>query len=172
MNLRTFLTHTLALATALALPHALDAADDAKTVAMLKSENLGGLKLDLAEKAVLEKLGKPEKQGKVVLQGADGMYVQDWSYPSQGLSLTMSSSKKNVAKTIASFSASAGSKLATAKGIAVGSPVSAVRKAYGAFENKEESKPATFVAGSIYGGILFDIKGGKVSRIFFGAAAE
>ena len=172
MNLRSFLTRTLTLATALALPHALDAADDAKTAAMLKSENLGGLKLDLSEKAVLEKLGKPEKQGKVVLQGADDMYVQEWSYPSKGLRLIMKSPKKSGPKTLASFTASAPCKLATAKGITIGSPRSAVRKAYGAFENKEEGNADMFIAGSIYGGILFDFSGGKVSRIFCGAAAE
>lgn len=168
MNLRTFLTLCLAVA----LPHALLAKDDAKTDAMLKSENLGGLKLDLSEKAVLEKLGKPEKQGKVVLQEADGMYVQEWSYPSKGLRLAMKSSKKTAPKTLASFTASAPCKLATAKGVTLGSPASAVRKAYGAFENKEEGNADMFVAGSIYGGILFDFSGGKVSRIFYGAAAE
>ena len=172
MNLRIL----LALGLAIAVPHAVLAQNDAKTAAMLKAENLGGLKLDLSAKAVLEKLGKPEKQGKVVLQGADDMYVQAWSYPSKGLKLTMTSSKKTGPKTVASFTAVAPCKSATAKGIAMGSPESAVRKAYGAFENKEESKQLgkadSFVAGSIYGGIIFDFSGGKVTSIFFGAAAE
>lgn len=176
MNLRTLLTHALTFAAVFAIPHALNAQNDEKTEAMLKAENLGGLTLDLSEKAVLEKLGKPEKKGKVVLQGADDMYVQTWDYPSKGLSLNMTSAKKTGPMTVASFSAVAPCKSATAKGIAIGSPASAVRKAYGAFENQEEGKQLgksdIFVAGSIYGGIIFDFSGGKVTRIFFGAAAE
>ncbi len=141
--------------------------------AMLKSENLGGLKLGLPEKEVLKQLGKPESQSKISLQEADGAYVQKWEYPAQGLSLELTSGeKKNGAKTIASITASAGCKLATKEGCKIGSPESAVRKAYGAHESKEDRKAEQLVAGSIYGGIIFDFKGGKVSRIFFGAVAE
>lgn len=50
-----------------------------------------------------------------------------------------------------------------------------MHKAYGSFEDKENASAAkknSFVAGSIYGGILFTFKDNKVSSIFFGAAAE
>jgi hypothetical protein len=33
-------------------------------------------------------------------------------------------------------------------------------------------RSGTLVVGSIYGGIILNFTGGKVSRIFFGAAAE
>ena len=176
MNIRLLPTVCAALAAALLFPTAIVAQDDAreaKTAAMLKGESLGGLKLGLAEKEVVKLLGKPGSQGKLQLQGADGTYVQLWEYPAQGIELTMSAGeKKTGVKKIASFSAGAGSKLATKLGIKVGSPVGDVRKAYGSFENKEDGSAALFVAGSIYGGILFHIEGGKVSRIFLGAAAE
>ena len=43
----------------------------------------------------------------------------------------------------------------------------------GKVRDKEQSVPgATFVAGSVYGGVIFTFTGGKVSRIFIGAAAE
>jgi hypothetical protein len=46
-------------------------------------------------------------------------------------------------------------------------------KAYKRDYNKEESTPgSSFVAGSTYGGISFEIKNGKVSQIFLGAASE
>jgi len=39
--------------------------------------------------------------------------------------------------------------------------------------NREDSaRTGSFVAGSIYGGIIFDFQKGKVSQIFLGAAAE
>ena len=176
MHIRFLPTVCAALAAAFLFPTAIAAqegAREAKTAAMLKGESLGGLRLDLAEKEVVKLLGKPGRQGKLQLQGADGAYVQLWEYPSQGIEITMSAGeKKTGAKKVASFSAGAGSKLATKLGIKVGSPVGDVRKAYGSFENKEDGSAALFVAGSIYGGILFHTEGGKVSSIFFGAAAE
>ncbi len=48
-----------------------------------------------------------------------------------------------------------------------------MRKAYASHADKENPPTAEqFVAGSIYGGIIFHFEKGKVSRIFFGAAAE
>src|SRR5689334_16670470 len=75
------------------------AADDPE--AFLKSEQLGGLKLYMPEKAVLKLLGNPKKKGTLTLQEADGEWVQDWEYPDAGLSITMSSEKKGGAKSIA-----------------------------------------------------------------------
>ncbi|MGB8169935.1 MAG: hypothetical protein WCF18_20700 [Chthoniobacteraceae bacterium] len=143
------------------------------TEAMLQREHLGALKLGLSEKEVLKQLGKPEKQGALTSQEADGTYVQQWKYPSKGLSILMTTGeKKTGAKSIASFIATAGCTLATERGIKIGSSESAVRKAYGAFADSEHKAANEFVAGSIYGGIIFDFEKGKVSRIFFGAAAE
>ena len=48
-----------------------------------------------------------------------------------------------------------------------------VMKAYKSQWNREDSKHfGGVVAGSIYGGVMFNFKNGKVSRIFLGAAAE
>jgi hypothetical protein len=141
--------------------------------AMLKAERLGELRLELPEKDVIKLLGKPEKQGKVVRQEADGMHVQKWEYPTKGIELTMSAEKKNGPKSIAIMIASAPCALATKKGIKIGSPESAARKAYAAHADRESpAEPGVFVAGSVYGGIIFNFTKGKVSRIFFGAAAE
>ena len=140
---------------------------------MLKGESLGGLKLGLAAKAVLKQLGKPESESKLQLQDADGIYVQQWEYPAQGLSLWMTSgAKKSGAKSIAAITAFAGCKLATRAGCKIGSPESTVRKAYGVHESKDEITAGQLIAGSIYGGIIFNFTKGKVSSIFLGAAAE
>jgi hypothetical protein len=46
-------------------------------------------------------------------------------------------------------------------------------KAYIREYQKEESETGkTFVAGSIYGGVIFGFKKGKVTQIFIGSAAE
>ena len=63
--------------------------------------------------------------------------------------------------------------LATARGIKIGSTEAAVKKAYAKERDKEQTKAGeSFTAGSIYDGVIFTFKDGKVSQIFIGAAAE
>jgi hypothetical protein len=148
-------------------------ADDTATEAMLRAERLGGLRLELPEKDVFKLLGSPATRGKLVFQEADGNYVQDWHYPDKGIELLMSAGeKKSGAKTIANITASAPCTFTTRKGIKIGDAESAARKAYAEHVDRETSDPSTLVVGSIYGGIIFNFTKGKVSRIFFGAAAE
>jgi len=149
-------------------------ADEKATETMLRTESLGGLRLELPEKDVLKLLGPPAKRSALVLQEADGNYVQDWHYPQKGIDLQMSAGgKKSGAKTVASITASAPCPFATKKGIKIGDTESAARKAYAEYADRESgNEPGSFVVGSIYGGIIFNFTSGKVSKIFFGAAAE
>ncbi len=149
-------------------------ADETATEAMLRTESLGGLRLELPEKDVVKLLGPPAKRGALVLQEADGNYVQHWHYPAKGIDLLMSAgAKKSGAKTVANITASAPCTFATRKGIKIGDAESAARKAYAAHADPESgSEPGIFVVGSVYGGIIFNFKDRKVSKIFFGAAAE
>jgi hypothetical protein len=149
-------------------------ADETATEAMLRTESLGELRLGLPEKDVLKLLGPPIKRSALVYQEADGNYVQDWHYPQKGIDLQMSAGgKKSGAKTIAMITASAPCNFATKKGIKIGSVESAVRKVYAEHADRESgNEPGIFVVGSIYGGIIFNFTEGKVSKIFFGAAAE
>ena len=141
--------------------------------AMWRRETLGGLRINLPEKDVLKLLGQPAKRGELVFQEADGSYVQDWHYPDKGIDLAMGGKKKTGPKTIAGITAHASCTLATGKGIKIGSPETAVRKAYARFVDRDASaEPGTYVVGSIYGGIIFNFEKGKVSQIFFGAGAE
>ena len=137
------------------------------------AEPLGKIALGQKADAVVKLLGKPESKGEDTLWAATGEWVQQWKLPALGLELGMASAKKGGGKTVSSITATGACKLSTARGISIGSPVAAVRKAYGKLEEKQQSRPGeTFVAGSVYGGIIFTLKGGKVSEIFIGAAAE
>src|SRR4051812_47329402 len=85
----------------------------------------------------------------------------------------MASDAKNGAKTVATITATAPCALETARGIRIGSSIAEVTKAYKKVQDKEQSVAGkSFVAGSIYGGVIFSFKDGKVSQIFIGAAAE
>ena len=147
-----------------------------KAARLLAGESLGGIKIDLGEKKLVDLLGQPKTKGKLQFQEAIGEYYQTWRYPAKGLEVTMSSGGSDKgAKKVALFTASSGCSLSTTKGIKVGSSESDARKAYAAFEDKEDASAIeknSFVAGSIYGGIIFTFKDKKVSSIFFGAAAE
>lgn len=136
-------------------------------------EAFGQLVLGQRGEDVLRILGKPGSKGKEENWEAIGQWVQEWKYPAQGLRLNLATAKRGGTQTLLTISASARCGLTTARGIGIGSSESAVRKAYGPLEDKSESKRGeTFVAGSIYGGVIFQFKGGKVTEIFIGAAAE
>ena len=149
--------------------------EKARTERMLREENLGGLRLEMAEKQVIKLVGKPKKRGKLEMWEAIGTYMQAWNYPDKGVELQMTTGvKKTGAKEVFSITAEKGCKLATKGGIKIGSTEEEVRRVYGPFEDKENPPQGEgqFVAGSLYGGITFDFKDGKVSHIFFGAGAE
>ncbi len=136
-------------------------------------EGFGKLALGQKAEEVVALLGKPESKGKDTMWEAIGEWVREWRYPKQGLRLNMASGKKGGSKTLFSISASAGCGLATARGVRIGSTETEVRKAYGAVEDKEASvRGESFVAGSVYGGVIFHFEKGKVTEIFIGAAAE
>ncbi len=139
----------------------------------ITAEKFGKLSLGQKADALTKLLGEPESKGKDTLWEATGEWVQTWKYPAQGLTLAMASDKKGGPKSLNSITATTKCELATAREIKLGSTEAAVRKAYGKAEDKESSKPGeTFVAGSIYGGVIFTFNHGKVSEIFIGAAAE
>jgi hypothetical protein len=148
--------------------HALPAEDN-----LLEGESLGKITLQQKADQLTALIGKPEGKGRDVEWGATGEWVQEWRYPKQGLQLNMASETKGGAKGVLSITATAPCKLATKRGIKIGSSMADVNKAYQDVYDKEQSVPGkSFVAGSVYGGVIFTIKDGKVVGIFVGAAAE
>lgn len=145
----------------------------AKPFDLLGSERIGSLRVGLSESEVAKSAGCALRRGPEELWGADGAYHQTWRCDACGLRLGMVSARRWAPKHVESITIIAPSTLATSRGIRIGSTEQAVRKAYKAEWNKEESKQSGgFVAGSIYGGLLFEFQDGKVSQVFLGAAAE
>jgi hypothetical protein len=140
---------------------------------LLNEERIGDLRIGLSETEVKMAVKCPLKQGAEEFWAADGAYHQEWSGASCGITLGMVSAKKGGPKSVESITVVRPSKLGTKRGIRIGSTALEVMKAYKAHWNEEESKHfGRFVAGSIYGGLMFDIRDGRVSGIFLGAAAE
>jgi hypothetical protein len=146
------------------------AADD---FSILKEERIGDLRIGLSEKEIGETINCALKRGAEEFWGADGAYHQEWKYADCGITLDMISEKKGGPKSIESITIVKPARLSTKRGIRIGSTEQAVMKAYKPHWNREDSEHfGRFVAGSIYGGLIFQFKNGRVSGIFLGAAAE
>ena len=140
---------------------------------LLKEERLGTLRIGLGEKEVQAQIPGKLHKGKEEFWAATGDYVQEWKYPDCGLSLNMASAKRGGAKTVMSITIQAPSPLKTKRGMGIGSTLEEVAAAYGPDQDKEiYQKGEIFVAGSIYGGLIFTFRNGRVTRIFLGAGAE
>jgi hypothetical protein len=139
----------------------------------LENEALGKISLGRKAADLTRLIGTPESRGKESEWDAIGEWVQEWRFKSHGLVLNMSSKSKGGAKSVLTITATAPCKLTTARGIHIGSTIADVTKAYGKVQDKEESiSGKTFVAGSMYSGIIFTFSNGVVSKMFIGAAAE
>lgn len=141
--------------------------------ALLSKERIGNLRIGLSEEEIKKTIHCPLKRGPDVLWGADGAYHQKWEYSDCGITLDMASDKEGAPKLIESITLLSPSTLSTKRGIRIGSTKQDVMKTYKPYWNREDSKHfGGFVAGSIYGGLMFTFENDKVSRIFLGAAAE
>ena len=140
---------------------------------LMQSEGFGELKLDLIASQVLEILGSPETKGETMLWEADGLYHQDWYYPQQGITLNMASETSGERQTVFKITLTSPSTLKTQRGMGIGDSYTEVMQAYKDEEDREMSIPyESFIAGSIYGGLIFSFENGRVNQIFLGAAAE
>ena len=117
-------------------------------------------------------LGEPDTRTPAVEQAADGLFVSTWTWAAKGLVLVMAAESATGPQTVSSITAAAPSDLRTGEGIGIGSDESDVMTAYDAQINTEESGEGSFVVGSVYGGMIFEMANGKVLSIFIGAAAE
>ncbi len=148
-------------------------AEDEDLSAILKVEKIGSIKLDLPSSQIIEMLGKPGKQSEVVLEAATGLYVSNWEYKEKGITLQMASEEKKGKMKVNSISITAPCNLKTARGIGIGSNKEDVKKVYANCPiDKDFTTEDQLVIGSVYGGIFFSFKDGKVKGIFLGAGAE
>jgi len=143
---------------------------------ILREERIGDLRLGMLGDEVKRKVDCPLKRGREIIEGATGAYVEEWVYPKCGLWLGMSSEHKKGRKAVRSIVITSPSTLQTKRGIHIGSTEQEVVEAYAGTQDEEgrsqSEKGKQFVAGSIYGGMIFHFAKGRVSKIFLGAGAE
>ncbi len=136
-------------------------------------EILGGwLKIGVDEKLIVQNLGIPRK-GENEYWGAIGTYVQDWHFENAGISLEMESEEESGEKKVRGITISSPCTLKTEQRIGLGSPEALVLERYADVVDKSTTEAGqSITVGTIYGGTIFTIEKGDVSRIYIGAAAE
>lgn len=146
---------------------------DVDSLNLMREESLGGLKIDSAATQIIQILGSPEQKNESIIWASDGLYHQYWYYPQQGITLEMVSGIVEKRQRIASIKLTSPSQLRTQRGIGIGSSFTEVYHAYQKEQDRDNSITfELFVAGSLYGGLIFSFKNSCVTEIFLGSAAE
>jgi hypothetical protein len=138
---------------------------------LMETESLGEIRIGLKANKIVELLGEPEKKSKLIMWGADGQYHQTWYYYQEGIELDIIGEVK-AKKEVYMITITDPCKLKTKRRIGIGSDFKDVKHAYKKAIDPEFSGPKGIVAGTIYGGIIFNFEHKKVTEIFIGAAAE
>ena len=138
---------------------------------LMYTETLNDLKLGLTKIQVEKILGKPEEASLNEVWEADGEYHQTFFYKKLGIELDMIGDNDE-SKKVNMITINKPCDFKTSKNIYIGSKISELRTAYAQYYNKDFSDKETFVAGSIYGGVIFTLKNNIVESIFIGAGAE
>lgn len=144
----------------------------AAALSIVQVQQVGPLKLNMAEPKMAQSLGKYSSEGKAVHEAATGLTVKERHYAKLGLKVTLAQEAAGARWTVARFRAEPPCPWKTPQGVGLGTPEAKVRKTYGALLDKEMTNAEQIVVGSVYDGVIFSLKDGKVSAIFVGAAAE
>jgi hypothetical protein len=120
---------------------------------------------------MIEILGEPDAKTESELWGADGEYHQTYKYSKKGIDLDIIG-EKEANKKINMITIVEPCYYKTLKNVGIGSNFNKVENAYRGQINPQSSDSSKIVVGSIYGGLIFNIKAKKVESIFIGAGAE
>lgn len=148
-------------------------ADERPVIDLLETERLGELRVGLPAEELRKVVSCELKKGDEVYEDATGEHVQSWDSETCGVELSMASEQAGGPKVVRAVTITAPSTLKTLRGIGIGSSEADVVSAYRDLRDDGASvKGESFVAGSIYGGLIFELHDGKVASVFLGAAAE
>ncbi len=147
---------------------------------VLDDEQIGGLGLGDSAKKAVTLLGVPVDVDEEYPNEVDGGFTRQWKH-SNGITLniwTEKSEKNPDAQTekgsVGFITVNSPSQAKTRYGIGIGATRSQVLAAYGDCISAEEQNgdSESVLAGTVYGGVLFSMRDGKVESIDVGAMAE
>lgn len=139
---------------------------------LLEQESIGGIRVNMPFKTAAGQFTGWELKP-VALWGADGYYHQSRYLKAKDLEVGVYAADSLLSEPLVhSVTIGEASDLKTSRNVGIGSSAAAIRDAYGALINPEESNDSVLVVGSIYGGLIFNLRDGKAVQLFLGAAAE
>lgn len=140
-------------------------------VALLQEESIGGLKPGIDAKAAEKILGKASKKGKAAVEEATGETVATWEWKKAGVRIVFSDAKK---KPVASLIAlGAGAKLKTKAGVGIGSTLEELDAAYASVRRPPDGDAeASYLVGTMYAGMSFELVDRAVTAVYWGTLAE
>lgn len=153
-------------------------------VERLGEERLGALALGTPMGEVLAALGPASEVGEPFEEGATGEVVRTYTWAKAGIRIDSargsgepSADPAGSAPTTLEYARSVEVRAPfagkTRRRIGIGSTEAEVERAYADTIDRETSaRGEKVVAGSVFGGMIFEIEGGRVASIFLGAAAE
>ncbi|RVU83332.1 hypothetical protein EOL70_16510 [Leucothrix sargassi] len=146
---------------------------DLDEFSLIRNESIGGLKVDMTISEFLPFLPCSVEKGEPVLWEGIGEIIQEWRYDECGVNMQLSTIKADIDQAVSSITVVPPNDFKTARGISIGSTEEEV---FAAYEDQVDPTVSelgeTFVAGSIYGGLVFTFKEGKVVKMFLGGGAE
>lgn len=138
---------------------------------LIEEEKVGEIQKGVDLNKIVEFLGEPEEISEPVFSEVDGETYQTYAYKSKGIHIVFLI-KSDSTHEVSQYEITEPCILHTSNGIGIGSTYADVQKAYGNLINPQESNNEIIVAGSVYGGMVFNLENKKVDRIFVGASAE
>lgn len=134
------------------------------------NESIGPVRHGMTDTKVARVAGAPATKGAPYYAGeATGDWQKDWTYA--GAVVTFYADTKTGPKWTIRTVGVTGGRWKTKRGIAIGATRGQVEKAYAKVKDKDASSEEQFVAGSVYGGIVFEFADDQVKSMFVGAAA-
>lgn len=139
---------------------------------LMEKESIGFLKIGTIDKDVVKNLHEAEEKSEAVEWEADALEHQTWYYRKNGIELNMVKRGNNQAVAIINIKAPCNYR--TTRNIGIGSTKDEVLNVYKneIDPNENAANSTSLVAGTVYGGIIFEFENSRVSSIFIGAAAE
>jgi len=144
---------------------------------LMDTEKFGKIKLGLDSVSVVEILGQPDSATTVNYWGADGGYHNEWIYNTIGLTIGFNRipdhpDSKFHERLTDRMTMTAPSIYFTNRRIQIGSPKIEVISNYRTAIADTIGYNNHLVAGTVYGGLIFQFEQDTVVSIFLGAAAE
>jgi hypothetical protein len=153
---------------------ALTEADDQfleKGLNLMKAEKAGELQIGMRYEQVVDYLGGPGEITEPEMSQIDGSLCQSVDYPEKGVHLVFNIESDSVRR-IMNILIIDPCTLKTTKQIGIGSTINDVKNAYSEAVNPELSDSTEIVAGTSYGGVVFDFRNNKVRTIYIGVTSD